>query len=64
MLLFYAAVAIFVTVAFGTILRMAGFNTFKLIRPLRAELPVVLGMISFDAVSSSITNKLEKTGIR
>ena len=63
-LLFYAAVAIFVVVVLGTILRMAGFNIFKLIRFLRAELLVVLGTASSDAVLPSIMNKLEKMGIK
>ena len=63
-LLFYAAVAIFVVVVLGTILRLAGFNIFKLIRFLRAELLVVLGTASSDAVLPSIMNKLEKMGIK
>ena len=63
-LLFYAAVALFVFVVLGTILRVAGFNIFKLIRFLRAELLVVLGTASSDAVLPSIMNKLEKMGIK
>lgn len=63
-LLFYVAVALFVFVVLGTILRMAGFNIFKLIRFLRAELLVVLGTASSDAVLPSIMNKLEKMGIK
>ena len=63
-LLFYAAVAVFVVVVLGTILRVAGFNIFKLIRFLRAELLVVLGTASSDAVLPSIMNKLEKMGIK
>ncbi|MGN6259841.1 MAG: C4-dicarboxylate transporter DctA [Ralstonia sp.] len=63
-LLFYAAVTIFVVVVLGTILRLAGFNIFKLIRFLRAELVVVAGTASSDAVLPSIMNKLEKMGIK
>lgn len=63
-LLFYVAVALFVFVVLGTILRLAGFNIFKLIRFLRAELLVVLGTASSDAVLPSIMNKLEKMGIK
>jgi aerobic C4-dicarboxylate transport protein len=63
-LLFYVAVTIFVVVVLGSILRLAGFNIFKLIRFLRAELLVVLGTASSDAVLPSIMNKLEKMGIK
>ncbi|AXV80215.1 MULTISPECIES: C4-dicarboxylate transporter DctA [Ralstonia solanacearum species complex] len=63
-LLFYVAVTLFVVVVLGGILRLAGFNIFKLIRFLRAELLVVLGTASSDAVLPSVMNKLEKMGIK
>ena len=39
--LFYAAVAIFVVVVLGLIMRFSGFSLFKLLRYLREELAVV-----------------------
>lgn len=63
-LLFYVAVGIFIVFVLGGILRLAGFNIFKLIRYLKAELLVVLGTASSDSVLPSVMNKLEKMGIK
>jgi aerobic C4-dicarboxylate transport protein len=61
---FYATVAIFVVVVLGTILRVAGFSIFKLLRYLREELFIVLGTASSDAVLPQIMRKLERMGIK
>lgn len=63
-LLFYVAVFIFVFVVLGTILKLAGFNIFKLVKYLREDLLVVAGTASSDAVLPSIMNKLENMGIK
>src|SRR6267142_616356 len=62
--LFYATVAIFVVVVLGSILRVAGFSIFKLLRYLREELFVVLGTASSDSVLPQVMRKLERMGIK
>src|SRR5881409_3608808 len=62
--LFYLTVIIFVVVVLGTILRLAGFNIFKLIRYLREELMIVAGTASSDSVLPQIMRKLERMGIK
>jgi aerobic C4-dicarboxylate transport protein len=62
--LFFAAVAIFVTVVLGTIMRLSGFSLFKLLRYLREELLVVLATTSSDSVLPQIMAKLKNMGIR
>ena len=62
--LFYAAVIIFVVVVLGAIMRFAGFSLFKLLRYLREELAVVFATTSSDSVLPQITSKLKRMGIR
>ena len=62
--LFYAAVAIFVVVVLGTIMRISGFSIFKLLRYLREELMVVFATTSSDSVLPQIMSKLKRMGIR
>ena len=62
--LFYAAVVIFVVVVLGTIMRIAGFSIFKLLRYLREELMVVFATTSSDSVLPQIMSKLKRMGIR
>src|ERR1700704_2264211 len=62
--LFYLTVIIFVVVILGAILRLAGFNIFKLIRYLREELMIVAGTASSDSVLPQIMRKLERMGIK
>lgn len=61
---FYLAVAIFVVVVLGTILRLAGFSIFKLLRYLREELMVVFATTSSDSVLPQVMSKLKRMGIR
>ena len=62
--LFYAAVTIFVVVVLGGIMRLAGFSLFKFLRYLREELAVVLATTSSDSVLPQIMAKLKRMGIR
>ena len=62
--LFYVSVIIFVVVVLGLILRVAGFNIFKLMRYLREELMVVLATTSSDAVLPQVMSKLKRMGIK
>ncbi|TEA80301.1 C4-dicarboxylate transporter DctA [Allopusillimonas ginsengisoli] len=62
--LFYITCFIFVAVVLGFILRLAGFNIFKLLRYLREELLVVLGTASSDAVLPQVMRKLELMGVK
>ncbi|WP_137893412.1 C4-dicarboxylate transporter DctA [Ramlibacter sp. 2FC] len=62
--LFYAAVAIFVVVVLGTIMRLSGFSLFKLLRYLREELAVVFATTSSDSVLPQIMAKLKHMGVR
>ncbi|WP_231907954.1 C4-dicarboxylate transporter DctA [Cupriavidus sp. USMAHM13] len=63
-MLFYGAVALFVLVVLGTVMRLCGFSVLKLIRYLRAELLVVLGTASSDSVLPQVMKKLEFMGIK
>ncbi|MDP9043270.1 MAG: C4-dicarboxylate transporter DctA [Pseudomonadota bacterium] len=63
-LLYFAAVLIFVVVVLGAIMRLAGFNIFKLLRYLREELMIVLATTSSDSVLPQIMSKLKRMGIR
>ncbi|MFZ6656932.1 C4-dicarboxylate transporter DctA [Undibacterium sp. TJN19] len=63
-ILFYAAVIIFVFGILGGILKLAGFNIFKFIRYLREELLVVLATASSDSVLPQVMKKLEYMGIK
>lgn len=62
--LFYAAVIVFVVVELGTIMRLSGFSLFKLLRYLREELAVVFATTSNDSMLPQIMRKLKRTGIR
>ncbi len=62
--LYYATVVVFVFVVLGAILRMAGFNIFKLLKYLREELMIVLATTSSDAVLPQIMSKLKRMGVR
>jgi len=62
--LFYAAVIIFVVVVLGTIMRLSGFSLFKLLRYLREELAVVFATTSSDSVLPQIMSKLKRMGVR
>ncbi|QIL82734.1 C4-dicarboxylate transporter DctA [Diaphorobacter sp. HDW4A] len=63
-LLFYAAVAIFVFVVLGFVMRVSGFSLIKLLRYLREELMVVFATTSSDSVLPQIMAKLRNMGIR
>ena len=62
--LFYVAVAFFVIVILGSVLRFAGVNIFKFLAYLREELMIVLGTASSDAVLPQIMRKLEYMGVK
>ncbi|SRR6266446_5200748 len=62
--LFYVAIAIFVVVVLGIVMRLAGFSIFKFLRYLREELMIVLGTASSDSVLPQIMRKLEALGIK
>ena len=62
--LFYAAVIIFVTVVLGGVMRLSGFSLWKLLRYLREELAIVFATTSSDSVLPQIMAKLRKMGIR
>jgi aerobic C4-dicarboxylate transport protein len=61
--LFYVTVAIFVVFVLGTVMRLIGFNLFKLMRYLREELLVVLGTAAGDSVLPQTMRKMEQLGI-
>jgi aerobic C4-dicarboxylate transport protein len=63
-MLFYAAVAIFVLVILGAVMRLAGFNILKFLGYLREELTIVLATASSDAVLPQIMRKLERMGVK
>jgi aerobic C4-dicarboxylate transport protein len=62
--LFYAAVLIFVFVVLGAIMRLSGFSIVKLLKYLREELTIVFATTSSDSVLPQIMSKLKRMGIR
>ena len=62
--LYYGAVAIFVFVVLGLIMRLAGFSLVKLLRYLREEIAIVFATTSSDSVLPQIMSKLRHMGIR
>jgi aerobic C4-dicarboxylate transport protein len=63
-ILFYVAVALFVVIALGLVMRLAGLSLFKFLRYLREELMIVLATASSDAVLPQIMRKLEAMGVK
>ncbi|MBR1220804.1 dicarboxylate/amino acid:cation symporter [Bradyrhizobium sp. U87765 SZCCT0131] len=62
--LFYAAVAVFVLVVLGGVMRLAGLNIFRFLAYLREELTIVLATASSDAVLPQVMRKLERMGVK
>jgi len=60
--LFYAAVAIFVFVVLGLIMRVAGFSLLKFLRYLREEIFIVYGACASEAALPQLIEKLERLG--
>src|SRR4029078_311898 len=61
---FYVAVAVFVVVVLGPVMRFSGFSLFTLFRYLREELTIVLGTAAGDSVLPQTMRKLELLGIK
>ena len=59
---FYAASLIFVIAVLGTVAWAAGFNIFKFLNYIKAELLIVLGASSSEAALPQLMEKLEKLG--
>lgn len=59
---FYLTCLLFIVFILGGILKMIGFNIFKLIIFLKDELLIVLGTSSSEAALPSLINKLNKVG--
>ncbi len=62
MLSFYLTCLLFIFGVLGLILRLAGYNIFRLLRHIRDELLVVLGTSSSEAALPSLIGKMEKAG--
>jgi aerobic C4-dicarboxylate transport protein len=63
--LFWVAVALFVLVVLGLVLRLvAGLNILRFLAYFREELTIVLATASSDAVLPQIMRKLERLGVR
>ncbi|KQT61348.1 C4-dicarboxylate ABC transporter [Methylobacterium sp. Leaf456] len=62
--LFYVAVALFVFGVLGAVMRLSGLSLWKFLAYLRAELTIVLGTASSDAVLPQIMRKLVHLGIK
>jgi aerobic C4-dicarboxylate transport protein len=63
-ILFYVALAIFVIVILGLVMRLAGVSIFKFLAYMREELTIVLATASSDAVLPQIMRKLTRMGIK
>jgi aerobic C4-dicarboxylate transport protein len=62
--LYYVALALFVVVVLGLVMRWAGLSLFRFLAYLREELTIVLATASSDAVLPQIMKKLEALGAR
>jgi aerobic C4-dicarboxylate transport protein len=62
--LYYLALAAFVVIVLGLVMRWAGLNIFSFLSYLREELTIVLATASSDAVLPQIMNKLERLGAK
>ncbi len=62
--LFYVAIALFVVVVLGAVMRLAGLNILKFLAYLREDLTIVLATASSDAVLPQIMKKLERMGVK
>lgn len=62
MLSFYITCILFVVLVLGGILKMAGYNIFRLLKYIKEELLVVLGTSSSEAALPSLMGKLENIG--
>ena len=63
-LLFYAAVLIFVLGVLGIVMRLSGLSILKFLNYMRDELTIVLATASSDAVLPQIMKKLVRMGIK
>ena len=62
---FWIAVALFVVVVLGTVMRVAaGLSIFRFLAYMREELTIVLATASSDAVLPQIMRKLERMGVK
>lgn len=62
MISFYITCIVFITIVLGGILKVFGFNLFRLLKYIKEELLVVLGTSSSEAALPSLMNKLETIG--
>ena len=62
MIAFYITSIIFIVLVLGGILKMLGFNLFKLLGFIKEELLIVLGTSSSEAALPGLMTKLEKVG--
>jgi aerobic C4-dicarboxylate transport protein len=62
--LYYVALAAFVVIVLGLVMRWAGLNLFRFLAYLREELMIVLATASSDAVLPQIMKKLERLGVK
>jgi aerobic C4-dicarboxylate transport protein len=62
--LYYIALAAFVIIVLGTVMRLAGVSIFKFLSYMREELTIVLATASSDAVLPQIMRKLERMGVK
>lgn len=63
-ILYYATVIFFIVGILGVVLKLLGFNVFKLIRYFKEEITVVCGTSSSDSVLPQVMYKLKKLGIK
>jgi len=62
MLSFYITCILFIVIVLGGILKLSGFNLFKLLKYIKEELLIVLGTSSSEAALPTLMLKLEKAG--
>ena len=62
MLSFYITCILFIVIVLGGILKLSGFNLFKLLKYIKEELLIVLGTSSSEAALPTLMQKLENVG--
>ncbi|CAN5132990.1 C4-dicarboxylate transporter DctC [soil metagenome] len=64
MLCFYATCIVFILCVLGAVLKISGFNIFKLLRYIGEELWIVLGTSSSESALPALMQKLKKLGCK
>ena len=64
MLMFYFTCALFIFAILGAVCKLSGFNLWRLLKFIKAEILIVLGTSSSESVLPRMMEKLEQLGVK